>query len=233
MTTALILDILAIALAIVFLIVGIHRGFIKSIVRLLGFAASMIASALISSPVATWLYNTFLHDRMELAVSEKVQQGVADAAQTLNEQIQAITESLPDFLQNLLTVFGDNAQSVSGTAQPNDSLVPTVMDNVVAPVCTALLQIIVFLVLFLILFFVVQLLGKLLDKIFSNIPVIKQLNGLLGGALGLAEGALVVFVLCAALQLYVSLAGDGSMLSMDALEQSRVLKWFMEINPFV
>lgn len=233
MTIALVLDIAVAALVILFTVIGVHRGFIKSVVRLLGFVVAVVAAALASTPIAQLLYDKLLYTQAEALVAQKVQEGVAAAATTLNEQITAVLASLPEGVQSLLTMYGVDASGMAGTAQTSEALVPTIMDGIITPLCVAVLQLIVFLVLFLVLFLVIRLLGKLIDKIFASLPVIKQVNGLLGGVLGFAEGVLVLFVLCFGLQLYMTFTGAGSLITIEQLEQTYLLEWAMNSNPIL
>ena len=48
-------------------------------------------------------------------------------------------------------------------------------------------------ILFILIFIIVKKLIKLISRVF-NIPVVKQINQLLGGIFGLAEGLLIVFI---------------------------------------
>ncbi len=233
MSISLILDIAVAALLVLFTIVGVRRGFIKSVVRLLGFVVAVVGAAVASMPIAQYVYTTFFHTPIEAMVAQKVQEGVTAAATSLSEQVTAVLSSLPHGVQSLLAVYGVDGSHMNGATQTGEALVPTVMDGVITPLCTAVLQVIVFLVLFLVLFLIIRLLGKLIDKIFASLPVIKQVNGLLGGVLGFAEGVLVLFVLCFGLQLYMTLTGANSLLSTAQLEQTHLLGWAMANNPIL
>lgn len=67
------------------------------------------------------------------------------------------------------------------------------LDYVVAKVLATI-------ILFVLLQILVRFLATALDAVF-RIPILHQVNALLGGIFGLFKGALVVFLLCAALQL--------------------------------
>ncbi len=233
MTISMILDIAVAALLILFTATGVHRGFIKSVVRLLGFAVAIVGAAIASMPIAQYIYTTFFHTMIESVVARKVQEGVTAAATSLSEQVTAVLSSLPRGVQSLLNAYGADGNQLSGATQTGEVLVSTIMNDVITPLCTAVLQVIVFLVLFLVLVLIVRLLGKLIDKVFAHLPVIKQVNGLLGGVLGFAEGVLVLFVLCFALQLYMTLTGVDSVLSTAHLNDTYLLGWMMTHNPIL
>ena len=233
MTISLVLDIVTVAVVLLFVVIGFCSGFIKTAVRLIGAVMAAVIAALLSGPLAQWIYSTFVHERAMQMITEKVNQGVADTAATLAEQIEAVTAVLPETLRNMLAVYGATVNPAQGAPKASDALVPTVMTEVITPVCLAVLQVIVFLVLFLILYILARLLGAVIDKVFSSLPLVKQTNQLLGLVVGFGEGVLVLFVLCFGLQLYMSLAGAGSALTLGDIQQTRLLSWVMHINPFI
>lgn len=233
MKIPLILDIAVAALLVLFTVIGVRRGFIKSVVRLLGFVVAMAVSAIVSMPIAQYVYKAFFYTPIETMVAQKVQEGVAAAATSLSEQVTAVLSSLPGGVQSLLAVYGVDGNVLNGAVQTGDSLVPTVMNSVITPLCTAVLQVIVFLVLFLVLFVIIRLFGKVLNKIFASLPLIKQLNGVFGGVLGFAEGVLVLFVLCFGLQLYMTFTGADSVLTSSQLAETHLLNFAMTHNPIL
>lgn len=233
MTVSLILDIVTVLVAVLFVLVGYHRGFIKSVVRLIGFAASVVAAALLSNPVAVKVYDMLFRARVETLVTQKVEEAAASATASLQEQIASVVASLPQSIQSLIAVYGVDVESFVGAAQPAQTLSTTILDQIVTPLCTTVLQLIVFLVLFLVLFLIIHLVGKLLDKIFASLPIIKQVNGALGAVIGFAEAVLVLFVLCYGVQLYMSLTGAQSVITSSDLEQTYLVRYLMELNPIL
>ena len=233
MSISIVLDIIVALLLILFAVIGVRRGFIKSVVRLLGFVVSVVGAALVSAPIAGWLYDSFLHVQAQALVAAKVEEGVAAASATLAEQVESVLASLPHGVQSLLAVYGVDASGMTGNVQASDTLVETIMSGIITPLCVAVLQLVAFLVLFLVLFLIIRLLGKAIDTVFSSIPVIKQINGLLGGVLGFAEGVLVLFVLCFGLQLYMTLTGANSLITTEHIQQTYLLEWAMNNNPIL
>lgn len=68
-----------------------------------------------------------------------------------------------------------------------------------------------------------RLLGGLISKILSWIPVVKQLNGVLGGVLGAIEGVLAVVILTAAFQMAAIVSGDGALITLEMMQET----WFV------
>lgn len=233
MQTWMILDGIVIAIAATFTVVGCVRGFIKSAVRLIGAIAAAIAAAFGASPIATWLYETVFYTSVEQFVEKQIQDGAAMAAQSLSDQITAITTSLPQGLQSVLALLGTETMIQDGAAQTADKLLPTVMEQLVTPLCMTVLQAIAFLALFFTLFILIHLLGIWMDKIFSKKTSTKTVNRVLGAVLGLAESVPLLLALCLAVQIYLTLAGAQSVFNVEDIEQTYILEWLMQVNPLM
>ena len=64
--------------------------------------------------------------------------------------------------------------------------------NLIQPVITGMFRLVIGVVISIIIFIIIKILVKKLARVFK-IPVVKQINKLLGGVLGLAEAAILVF----------------------------------------
>ena len=73
-TPSLIWDLALIALILFVVIRSVGRGFVSSFIHLLGLAASCIVAALLSGRAAAWVYDGFLAEKLQTAVSDALQQ---------------------------------------------------------------------------------------------------------------------------------------------------------------
>ncbi len=238
LTTSLILDIVTAALILLCVYCGFKRGFIKSTVRLIGCLAAVVAAAILAPLVADAVYEHVFKATLVSLVDEQISAELVSSAASLQAQLDSVLGGLPEIIRSALSMYGiDGAQDISGVAGQDavatEQLTTVVMDQIVSPVCVMLLRVIAFLILFILLFFAVKGLGGLLDKIFASLPLIKQVNGLLGGAIGLAEGVLIVFILCLGLRMYMTFAGADSVVTMTDIDDAKLLGWLMEHNPIM
>ncbi len=231
------LDAILIAVTVFCLALGIKRGFVKSIVRMIGSLASLIVSFLISGPVAEWLFHTMFRSSVEQAVRNAVGSDVTASVSSLAEQWGAVLAGLPDVIRNGLASVGIQtpeqlgaAVAEQGAATAGDAA-RVMVDHLIAPLCVTLLQVIVFILLFIVLSFLVRFLAKMLSAVFSAIPLVREANKALGAVAGLLQGAMIVLVLTAALQLYMTMSGAGSAVTAADLDQTWITKWVMDINP--
>lgn len=135
-----VVDLLFLAILVVFAVSGFRRGFVRALVEFLGSIAAVVVTAFYSRPLADQL-------------------------------LPWLAKTGQPWLQNPFV-----AKIVAGA------------------------------LLFAALEAVVQVFARVLDTLF-RLPVLRQINALLGGALGLLKGAVVVLLACAALQLVLLPAG--------------------------
>ncbi len=194
-----IVDIVIIAILGLSVLVGLYRGFISSVASMGSCLLSLGLSFWLSPKLAAWV-----QQNPEIL---KTLASYTDAATRLGDQalagssvtglgqtgIQEILNkvSLPPPLDSLLKnnlvnqVFGKTADVGSYVSQ---TIVGAILNVICFVVC--------FLVLLLVLHFVLNFL-----KVVFRFPVLKQLNSVAGGALGLLRGVLLCFVAFALLPL--------------------------------
>ena len=74
-----------------------------------------------------------------------------------------------------------------------------------------------------------KLLLRLLNKV-TKIPVLKQVNGILGFLLGIGKGIIIVWMLCALVSIIVPLFGPSAQWAQDAMDHSYVFRALANFN---
>ena len=194
-----VVDIVIIAILGLSVLVGLYRGFISSVASMGGCLLSLGLSFWLSPKVAAAIQNN--PEVLKTLVS------YTDAATKLGDQALAGT-SVTSLTPNTIT---DILAKVSLPA-PLDTLLKNNLENqvfgVTADVGTyvsqtivgAILNVICFVLCFVVLLLVIHFVINFLKVVFK-FPVLKQLNSLAGGILGLLRGALLCFVAFAILPL--------------------------------
>lgn len=99
---------------------------------------------------------------------------------------------------------------VLGMLDTRTSLSETVMQNFVRPSCILVFRSIAFVIIFALVLLVLKLIASV-SGIIKKIPVIGDVNSLLGGMAGAVEGVLIVFAICLLTRLAVCLL-DGNVI---------------------
>lgn len=222
--TAYILDGILILIVAVCVFVGYRRGFIRSIVQLVGMLAAIVVAFSLSGMIAEWAYDGFFKAPIQESVVELLHRDETPEP----EEIEEVLSVVPSFLRNTLNVdeIAKEAvtvitEKVNETAETTAELVAT---EVVRPVAITVMRVLLFIVLAIVLSLVVKLLLKLLKPI-TKLPVLRQADGTLGAIIGVVKGLLFVLIAVAVMQL---LSSSEALITQADVDNTVITKWIAE-----
>lgn len=219
--TPVILDILVIAVLILFALLGAHRGFVLTLCSLVAVIVALVGANLISDALAPRVAQA-LQPRIEQSIQESLEEkalevsaqdglGVTDALAALREK-GGLYEWAADSLEESLK----NAPVADAIAHQAAVAATAVAEQLARGVLFTL----AFLVILIAWFFV----SHALDLV-ARLPGLSSLNSTLGGVLGFVKGLLIVWLLCWILG---PLTG---VLSPEAIAQTRLLLFLSQHGP--
>lgn len=198
------------ALLVLALVLGARRGFVQSLTRILVVVAALLLAGWIAGklaePAAQWL---------EPILSEKLEQRLTAQGNTRDagEMLAAF-----GFEGDTLSELVDSAREKAREAGE------TLLSAVVSTALRSAAYAVVFVVSFLVLLVVLRLVLSPLH-LFTRLPVVHGVNALLGGALGLLKGALLLFLAVWVLQKLQLLVTP------ELVEQTVLLRFFARHTP--
>ena len=212
---AIFVDIFMAACLLLALVLGVRQGFLQSLARVAIVIVALLGAAWLAEhladPAAKWL---------EPMLTEKIQQqmdGQAAAADDPSLAAAGLLETFGfsgDALDKLVESATEKAQEVG----------QTLLSAVVSTVLRSVAYAVVYLVSFLLLLLLLRLLLAPLH-LFTKLPVVHGVNAVLGGALGLVKGALLLFFavwLLRRLQIWIT---------PELISQTYILRFFAERSP--
>lgn len=225
---AYILDGVIILILIVTVALGYHRGFLRSVVQLVGLVAAFVLAFSLSSVLAEWAY--------DVAVDKSLRAGIHSALEEnngmdLSEQIEKVKESLPGFVVSVIEQNEDASKALETLGERAETSISTIADvlvtDIIRPLVVAVFRFVSFLLLVALLLLAVKLIAKLIKPI-TKLPLISQADGLLGALIGLVKAALFILIAVTVMQL---LASSGKVITAAQLEETTVVSWIAEHNP--
>ena len=206
---ALIADVVIAAALVLAVVVGAHKGLVKSlagVVIVVGafIGASFVANAF-AEPVAEWL-----GPMIEENIMEKLNTQETADVRSLLETLHFSGENLQKMVDEVLTTVKDTGMD----------MLSAVSDSVAHSVAYAG----VYLVAFLALLVLLWLLMKPVELV-VKLPLLRTVNAVGGGALGLVWGALLVFLAVWLLQRF------DLLLTAEMVENSLLLHFFANNSP--
>ena len=213
-------DAAIVAVILLFALLGLHRGFIRSLAGLIGAVIAMALALTIAHFAAEWIYGALVEKPVENAVNEALSAGGASAA--------GVIDALPAGLSGIVHSFGGEAvveQAVSQSASTASGMIL----GVLRPALVNLTMILLALLLFIPLMIIVRLLLRLLNGVAKNTPVVKHVNRILGFLFGLCKGIIVAWLLC--LLADYALPLTGNVWWHETAHQSWLFHVFSQFNP--
>lgn len=232
--TAIIFDLLLIAAILYYFGRGWRKGFLSTLVHVVGYVLACYGAYIGSRALAETIYQLFIRQKLIRSVGDALQNSAASA--DVSASIGAVLQTMPKMLQGFVTSFFGGVEGLtkefggmlSGTAE---TVSIAVADQMLYPIIYTVLQAISFLLLF----FAIMVLVRSLSKIFRgvrHIPLIGPVNSLLGGVLGLVQGMVIIFIVVMALHLFIGLTGGNiRYLNDEAIGQTYLFRYVYNWNP--
>lgn len=186
-------DIIIIAVFALLFFIDFKRGIAITILNVAGLALTGFLAYHISNFLASWVYTAFVQQTLTTNLQQMID------TQGINSAIANSFSALPNWVMGMLgfflSIFGLDSSAYTNDFQVPNSAAASVsasVENLIQPVITGMFRLVIGAVLSIIIFIIIKILVKKLAIVFK-IPVVKQINKLLGGVLGLAEAAILVF----------------------------------------
>ena len=195
-TIGIIIDIAIIALLLIFSLIGLKKGFLKSILSIFSWSVCIIIAFLTAKYVAGWING--LYDFSSL-IGNKISKSLIDMNDFFNQSINVYSAGGKDSLINAIPsdINGMLAQLVkvifsnSNVDMSSNETIGSVVGSSLGNICMVVIAgIIVFIVL--------KIAVALLSKLFKNIEqtkVLGSLNKILGLTLGFLKAGLIIVVI--------------------------------------
>ena len=203
---------------IVFL--AMKRGFLKVVLSLACWVFSLLIAGAVSVAVARPVYDAVAARPVRSMIATNIDEAASgsDAAQYAAK----VLGELPNSLRELADYSGLPAEDLLARldAMPKDSQTAAELleTAIVAPMAIMAIRLLLSIIIFVVLLIITRLIASQLEKA-GKLPVIKQANKVLGAALGVVKGLVVLFVLCLLLRVVGEL-GDGDLA--EAIREARL-----------
>lgn len=186
-------DIIIIAVFALLFFIDFKRGIAITILNVAGVVLTGFLAYHISNFLASWVYTAFVQQTLTTNLQQMID------TQGINSAIANSFSALPNWVMGMLrfflSIFGLDSSVYTNDFQVSNSAAAAVsasVENLIQPVITGMFRLVIGVVISIIIFIIIKILVKKLARVFK-IPVVKQINKLLGGVLGLAEAAILVF----------------------------------------
>lgn len=223
-----ILDIGLLCVFLFFILIGVKRGFIRSAVHFLGAVIAAFLASALGGAAAKWVFDTLFREALVSKIGETILSlGGQGAAAAAEETIS----SLPDFIQRALEEAGITVGSLQGMLASKTGEAAELIADALSPVFVSFLKVLAVIVLFMLFTMLVRVLANLVASVF-RLPVLRQLDGLLGGVFGFLLALVALWILISAVQVFIPMLAVGARADLEeALDHSLLAGLLIKSNP--
>lgn len=213
-------DAVIVVIFLLFIILGVKRGFVRSVLDLVGTLAAMLVSMWFSGIAAQWVFSTFLQESLTRQIAEALQAApAADAA-------DAVLSVVPEILRGGLEAFGITSDTINQAVAGTSGQAAAAVVAVLSPMVVSVLRGLFALVLFVFLLVIFRILSGVVCRIF-RLPVLRQLDKGLGILLGVAQAALITVLLCFCAQALISVSSPWLV---ETIQASQVYQFYLSLG---
>lgn len=230
---AVLLDLILLALFIFIVFRSYRRGFVRTVVELVGYVLVCVLAFACTGPLSSWAFDTFMEEPVTRSAASAIQTQVGDSAA---EAAGSFWSQLPGFVTQGAADFGITEEGLASALQQgldgSDGMARAVTNYVARPILTGLTQVVLILFIFLLGMLLVRILARMVNRLFQ-LPVIGTVNRVLGGVLGLAKAALLILLLCWLIGAVAAVAGgDFGLQLRESIQRTWLFKWLYGFKPF-
>ncbi len=198
-----VLDLIVLAIIAVFALLSAKKGFVRTIIEIVGFVVVILLANNISPAISDYTYDKLVEPAIVSSI-ENMQ--VGDNLTNLS------VDNMPSLVGKIL---GSNFDIAAFQTSINENISSGIKDavtsasqTVVKPVVTGIFDLIFTLIITIVLLAVVNFVAKLINKLFS-FSLVGKANKILGAILGIIKGVVVSAIICTIISLIVPLTKEG------------------------
>ncbi len=223
-----ILDGIILLICLICVLVGVKKGFIHSVVHFLGAVIAALLASTLGGALAQWLFDTMFRGAMVEKINSSLQALGSENAAAAAGQVLA---SLPDFLVRALEEAGVTLETVSHAINSQTSGAAGMVVDYLSPVFVNFLKVLAVIVLFFLFTTLARLLAALISDLL-RLPILRELDGVLGGAFGFLLALVSVWVVVAGATVFMPMLDSSSQQQVQAaLDSSLLTGTLVNMNP--
>ena len=223
------LDLILLAVLVVFVVLGAKKGFIRALLD--GFS-TLIAGVLaytFTESASQYAYDAFVRNMVRNSLSNALNSTINDFG-SVTEKVEILINKIPESAINFSAKFGFNVDAVADSiikSRPSDKdvLIDTIMTEVADKIMMPLVETVTFIILLVAFVFVLAVIIRLLDS------VVKETDKVFGGLLGVLKGVIVVFVVCTILAFMMASSQNEEFF--EIVSSSKILEFVNNNNPLL
>lgn len=194
------LDLIIIAILAISIFLGVRRGLIRSVISLVGSIVALVLALIFSSSLGVYIDSNYINAPMREWVIDQLSAS-AETVSATDLDFDDLFANQPEFFVETCDFLGVDVNEMSaryesmktdGVEQAKSAIITEMVD----PLSSVISRVIAFAVIFLAAMIAIIVIS-LFSKFLNNLPIIRKMDKLGGGILGVITGILISFIIVA------------------------------------
>lgn len=218
-----------------FIFLGFKNGVARSLISFIGAIFSLIFSIYISSIASEFIYDTFIEENLTTSIG-----------QTLSDKSfksEDVFDKLPNFVSNALKIYNVTSEKISTIIKSSSVDKSKALSDLFSPAVKGVIRDILSILIFWLLMIFIGTICKNLSYVF-RLPILRQIDGLLGGIFGAFKGYVIIVILMMFLKMFLPVAKvvpdvfsdknmDSTILFSHMYKSNLIYELYKSINIFI
>lgn len=224
---SILLDAGIILLFAIFIVSGLKRGLVRS---LIGFVATVIAIVLsmyLSKITSIFIYDNFIKNNLLVQINDILNEYVGC---DLNEKTAAVFNELPKILSNTLMFCGVTSSVVGDVIENSTGNASYELVKLFSPTIISVIRTILVPFIFIVIYTPLNFLNRVIGRIF-RVPGLRQIDQVLGAIIGALKGFLLIVLITFLLKMFLPMMSNiPDIFSKNTIESTFLFKEFYRDN---
>ena len=219
------IDIILAVIIILPVILGIKRGFVKTVMGLVSVLIAICASYILTPYLSPLCRNKIVEPYMRPPVESQIESMLDASGETFDTESLENLSEIPDVVKNICDTFGIDIQDIKSNEEiDKQSPDQSISDHITELILSRTAYIIAFISVFIAAAIVLRIITIILCTI-CKMPILNSINRIAGAVFGFCFGGISAFVIAKLLILLLpTLVSVNPELFGGAAEQSVLLK---------
>ncbi len=226
-------DVVIVIIALMFISKAMRKGFIASLITTLGYFVSLALAIFGGRFLANLAFAMFFESPIANSIDSKVSQSfdASSIGNMLGSAVESVPKMFRGIVENQQLTSSQMADEIGSQVISGQMTIGhAITQNYIQPIVCIILQIILSAILFSILMFAVKIISRMARGV-KKIPLIGPINKLLGGALGLVQAVIIIYLISLLAGMILTAKPDGyQYLNTHIIESTYLFKLFFSFD---
>lgn len=229
-----IIDVAVIALAALMIWLQARRGFLRTVIELVGY----ILAAVVAFSAASYIANEVYRNNIRESVVESVGMTVREQGGIVDKsKIDELWDSLPQIVKMAAVGGGIDKDSISdeldkAVESGSGKIGEFLADDLIKPIVTSAISFVIAMILLALLMILVRFIAVKINNL-GKLPIVGTANALLGGALGFIKGCLLIYLIIILISMLMPLFSNKMWIfTPQTIDKTHLFRILYTLSPF-